>query len=67
MKKLDSLNLMYRCDDCQRLTERELVKAEDGSTIIVFRCFNRKCGNNWELKLDIPYSYNEAEKIYEMD
>jgi len=59
MRVIDVLNLMYRCDDCQRLTQRELVKGEDGNTILVFRCFNRMCGNNWELKLNIPFPYSE--------
>ena len=39
-------NLMYRCDDCGRLCERENLTDR-----LVFRCYNRKCGNVWELKM----------------
>ena len=42
--KITYENLMYRCDDCQRLTEVEKLKDR-----LVFRCYNRNCGNVWEL------------------
>jgi len=55
MNMLKPLNLLYRCEDCNRLTAKEIVKGEDGCAVIIFRCFNEMCGNSWEYKTNVTF------------